>query len=80
MMITCLCNIKTIFPSYFKVGCGGVQYFSGQMYSKVLVCDYGPGGNVIGLSMYEQGVACSKCPAGTSCIEGVLCSSEQGKC
>ncbi|XP_076251533.1 venom allergen 3-like [Rhynchophorus ferrugineus] len=29
-----------------------------------LVCNYGPRGNVIGSSVYEKGVPCSKCPFG----------------
>lgn len=28
----------------------------------VFVCNYGPGGNYIGLPMYDEGKPCSKCP------------------
>ena len=40
------------------------------------VCDYGPGGNLIGDKMYQPGPACSSCPTGSSCtsIYPGLCS------
>ena len=31
------------------------------------VCDYGPGGNKVGETMYTPGPACAACPLGTSC-------------
>ncbi len=50
-----------------RVGCGLTAYRQGKWFVKLYTCNYGPSGNYIGGQMYEQGQACSKCPAGTSC-------------
>ena len=41
---------------------------------KVLVCNYGPGGNWLGNAVYEQGEPGSNCPAGTSATSAGLCA------
>ncbi|KAK6053866.1 hypothetical protein COOONC_08631 [Cooperia oncophora] len=42
----------------------------------VVVCQYGPGGNVIGEAIYDVGPTCSRCPTGTSCEQATgLCST-----
>ncbi|XP_037276387.2 scoloptoxin SSD43 isoform X1 [Rhipicephalus microplus] len=55
------------------IGCGYTHYklrnddnprFS---YKKLFACNYAPGGNMIGKSMYKIGAACSACPMGTVC-------------
>ncbi|XP_043468667.1 venom allergen 3-like [Leptopilina heterotoma] len=37
-----------------RVGCGYVNYMNGNQNTVLLVCNYGPGGNVIGGTMYER--------------------------
>ena len=41
-----------------------------------LVCNYYPNGNVINDPVYIRGEACSKCPEGTVCKDG-LCAKEE---
>ena len=44
------------------------------------MCDYGPGGNLIGDKMYQPGPTCSSCPTGSSCTSAYpgLCSYSGG--
>ena len=38
------------------MGCGYAYYVDpGRGYSKIYVCNYGPGGNLVGGSMYSSG-------------------------
>ncbi|ALC47538.1 CG8483 [Drosophila busckii] len=37
------------------VGCGFAEYKDNVKYNKLYVCNYGPGGNVVGLNPYEVG-------------------------
>ena len=41
---------------------------------KVLVCNYGPGGNWLENAVYEQGEPGSNCPAGLSATSAGLCA------
>ena len=45
------------------------------MNSRYYVCNYGEGGNFRNKPIYVEGPACSKCPKGTICRDG-LCSKE----
>jgi len=56
-----------------ELGCGMVYYDDNGWFARLVVCNYAIGGNMIGGSMYELGDACSKCPEGTSCEDG-LCA------
>ncbi|CAB4062448.1 CRISP [Lepeophtheirus salmonis] len=51
-----------------KVGCGYVMYYDTTQprypYKKVLICNYGPGGNILRAKVYEIGKAGSECPNG----------------
>nr|CAD7256849.1 unnamed protein product [Timema shepardi] len=49
------------------VGCGSISFPSGSWNKNQLVCNYGPGGNMVGASVYQEGKPCSKCPEGTKC-------------
>ncbi|XP_077541109.1 scoloptoxin SSD976-like [Haemaphysalis longicornis] len=53
-----------------KVGCGATD--CPQLGGRYMVCNYEPGGNVIGQPVYREGWPCSQCPEGTRCV------SEQG--
>ena len=46
---------------------------SPSLNSGYYICNYGPAGNFIGNAMFEVGAACSRCPAGSVCDDG-LCS------
>jgi hypothetical protein len=57
-----------------KVGCGFISFISPDgWYDKYYVCNYGPGGNIIGGSMYTEGDACTQCPAEASSCDNGLC-------
>ncbi|PSN37306.1 Venom allergen 3 [Blattella germanica] len=44
------------------VGCGFIAYKkTDDWYTKYYVCNYGPGGNIEGGTMYKTGAACSAC-------------------
>ncbi|XP_022101541.1 cubilin-like [Acanthaster planci] len=55
--------------------CPTIQGLNGWSPASILVCNYGEGGNYIGMKPYISGIPCSQCPAGyTSCIDGELCA------
>jgi len=59
-----------------EIGCASVYYkdTSSQFaYSNLLVCNYGKAGNMLDGEMYKTGPACSACPSGYSCEDG-LCA------
>ena len=54
---------QVVWADTFKVGCGFTAYRAPNgWHNKYYVCNYGPAGNIIGGSMYQEGSACSKCP------------------
>lgn len=54
-----------------KVGCGASLFKVGSKWKRIVVCNYGPMGNMAGGEMYKTGEPCSACPAGTSCSGGL---------
>ncbi|PSN37065.1 hypothetical protein C0J52_25176 [Blattella germanica] len=50
------------------VGCGQ-SYFTDDrdLKCRLLICNYGPAGNVVGEKLYEVGDSCSACDSDTSC-------------
>ena len=65
---------KIVWADTYMVGCGYTGFFcSDGAYCKFFVCLYGPGGNIVGEKVYQIGPACSACPAGTTCEDG-LCA------
>lgn len=65
------------------IGCGYTHYKLRNdndprlPFKKLYVCHYAPAGNVIRRSMYKRGVACSACPAGTTCDASTgLCTED----
>lgn len=65
---------QVVWANTYKVGCGFTAYQgSNGWYNKYYVCNYGPGGNVIGTSMYEEGDPCTQCPEGNSQCNNGLC-------
>ena len=58
------------------LGCGMVyKGDEGEGYEVTTVCNYAVGGNFAEKIMYRVGEACSECPSGYSCDEG-LCSRQ----
>ncbi|KAK8773455.1 hypothetical protein V5799_012012, partial [Amblyomma americanum] len=53
-----------------KVGCGAAD--CRQLGGRFMVCNYEPGGNMIGQPVYREGWPCSQCPQGSTCtsVEG----------
>ena len=69
---------QVVWADTYKVGCGFSQYKQNDFNMGLYVCNYGPGGNVIGAPLYKVGTACSDCPEGTTCsttFKG-LCAGE----
>jgi len=61
------------------VGCGYLSikkggYRKGSFLKSYMACNYGPGGNIGGRSIYEQGEPGSKCPTGTTKTAEGLCA------
>jgi len=56
-----------------ELGCGQVMYTDAPWYRNLVVCNYGPGGNMQGAAMYEVGEPCSACPDGYTCKDS-LCA------
>lgn len=62
---------QVVWATTFKLGCAQVQYSereNGIEWKRtVLVCNYGPAGNMVTARIYEDGKPCTKCPGGTKC-------------
>ena len=56
-----------------QIGCGWSNFMDGSRWKRIVVCNYGPGGNTRKKSMYNQGDPCSACPSGTTC-KNALCA------
>ena len=58
-----------------ELGCGLVQYKNpdGDMFFTIVVCNYATAGNMVRGQIYEKGAACSACPPGYTCDDG-LCA------
>ena len=72
-----------------ELGCGMVYYKGNSFYETLIVCNYAKGGNIqgtlyislccrinqlfTGTEMYKLGAACSSCPSGYTCDDG-LCA------
>ena len=55
-MHTCTCLLQLGWADTYMVGCGYTYYDDPKRgYSKLYVCNYGPGGNLVGGSMYKMG-------------------------
>lgn len=70
---------QMVWSSVTRVGCGYITYRNTEtepLVARYYVCDYGPGGNLIGDKMYQPGPACSSCPTGSTCTSRYvgLCS------
>jgi hypothetical protein len=61
-----------------KVGCGITAFsISNNINEYLYVCNYGPGGNYEGGSMYKVGGACTQCPTTAPRCENGLCVEEE---
>jgi hypothetical protein len=63
---------QVVWANTDKVGCGFTAFANSDgWYSKLYVCNYGPGGNIVGgsSSVYSIGSACSQCSG--SCDDGL---------
>lgn len=48
------------------VGCALYEMLDGEEMNCMLACNYGPGGNLHGASMFKEGAPASACPKGVS--------------
>ena len=53
------------------------HYFYDIPKFQYMACNYGPGGNMRGQSIYEQGEPGSKCPTGTTKTAEGLCAQDK---
>jgi len=66
---------QQIWAESTDIGCGYSECRSGGWNTVFTVCNYGPGGNMMGDPIYQAGQACTRCQS------GFRCSSEfQGLC
>jgi len=56
-----------------QVGCGMVYLDKGYFKDATIICNYAVAGNFRGSEMYKAGRACSRCPPGYRCDDG-LCA------
>lgn len=54
-----------------QIGCGWSNWMQEGIWKRMLVCNYAPGGNMIGAPMYKIGDPCSTCTSG--CTPNNLC-------
>lgn len=62
-----------VWAKTFQVGCGVLISRMPSYSFHYLVCNYFPSGNVKFHPVYTRGEACTRCPGGTQCRDG-LCS------
>ena len=67
---------QLVWASSTRLGCGLVEQVAGRILTRLLVCNYGKAGNFISAPVYQSGPACSSCPPGTRCSQG-LCQRIQ---
>ncbi|KAK9885556.1 hypothetical protein WA026_012306 [Henosepilachna vigintioctopunctata] len=57
---------QMVWADTYEIGCAASYYTSNSSnktwHHLLLVCNYGPGGNYLGLPVYEVGEPCSNCP------------------
>ncbi|XP_045460739.1 venom allergen 3-like [Harmonia axyridis] len=66
---------QLVWAESYVVGCARAVFQSTDspdrpadvVYKEILVCNYGPAGNIPGQPVYAKGTPCSACPAGTEC-------------
>lgn len=58
-----------------QVGCGMTYYKTPRCWTTLVVCNYAVAGNIQGGVMYNPGPACTDCPDGYICDDG-LCSKQ----
>ena len=58
-----------IWAESYLLGCGWSTYWSAEHSVQIalLICNYGPVGNVEKTPIYKEGPPCSQCPNGTTC-------------
>ncbi|XP_071958594.1 peptidase inhibitor 16-like [Antedon mediterranea] len=81
---------QNVWASTEGIGCGirfcsSITGLSWQNGGNIVVCNYGPGGNIVGQRPYELGPKCSECLANTDngvCDDGLcrLCNSDDEDC
>ena len=65
---------QVVWADSHEVGCGTAYYPKDDQFYISMVCNYRVAGNIAsGASLYTEGKACSACPDGTSCSNG-LCA------
>lgn len=62
---------QIVWANTYKMGCAQVHFRQTgrgvRWFKTALVCNYGPGGNLITNRIYKTGDPCSQCPNNTSC-------------
>merc|ERR1712136_130923 len=65
---------QVVWAETTDVGCGYMTSNVNERIESVLVCNYGPSGNWLKESLYEQGETGSNCPEGTVKADSGLCA------
>ncbi|XP_077975575.1 cysteine-rich secretory protein LCCL domain-containing 2-like [Styela clava] len=73
---------QVVWADTFRLGCGATQCANvnvgGKIWKKatLLVCNYTPGGNHVGVKPYKTGKRCAGCHKTDTCAFGNLCSNQ----
>lgn len=70
---------QIVWAGTYAIGCGGIHFpetRGGDNFPacKLYVCNYGPGGNLLGSQIYESGIEAPNCPNGSSSDYQGLCN------
>ena len=65
---------QVVWASTEEVGCGLVYFKERDWYITLVVCNYAVAGNLVGMTNYKEGKACTSCPSGYEDCEDGLCS------
>jgi len=67
---------QVVWGATTDIGCGFTQWRnSANQVPRILVCNYGIGGNKVGAPVYTVGTVCSQCPSTTPTCIGSLCGN-----
>ncbi|XP_061495699.1 GLIPR1-like protein 1 [Rhineura floridana] len=73
---------QVVWSASYKVGCAVVfcsRMKDGGRNVLLLVCNYAPAGNYVGVRPYKQGESCSECPKGDTCQKQLCRNPEREK-
>jgi len=62
---------QVVWAATTELGCGSVYFLENNEYKNLVVCNYAVSGNFWYQPVYISGTACSSCPKGSTCSNGL---------